>query len=426
MSRYSPVMLALGTAVAALSHSGAALAQTAEVQPAAAPSIPLNQIVPVQLGGGESQSSREFGITLGRGQSVIIDLVPREPARVRTRTFGRPVPRTSTDTSLSPASLEILDATGAVVRRKSSTDIRSSTARADGIERSIGDSGARVAFHPLVEGVYRIKVSYGGPEPLAFELLARERPVPAPNPVVPIAFGTDRELDLAEEQKAIFSIETTQPNQLVIATMRSPGLGSHLELRDALGMEGKLLGQDDQDAEEEEEKAEVSQMFTTPGRYTIIASGGVGKHMFNVRTYVPPRLAPVPLQIGKAVTASFPGRERGILMGSVRGGYHLYSLDGQAGQVVAVSMSSTDSGLDPRLQGTVAAIATDATSSAQDEFAVIAENDDALQQGLNAAIRVRFQQKGRILIRAVASGNVEPKGEYVIEATEVTPAPRPR
>jgi hypothetical protein len=391
------------------------------IVPTASETVEVGRIVRVTLGGAPDARQRSYSLRLASQQSVIVDLIPLDPGLVRTRTFSRPIPGTSTALTLAPATLEVADAAGTVLRRKSSMDVRSITARSNAIERSIGDSGARVGFYPTAAGIYRITAMYDSPAPLGFELLVRERNVTAPLSIVPIKFGFDRELSLTEGVKSLFEFQTTQPNQLVILTMESQIASSSVELRAEGGEEAALIKSDEKT--EEESQARIVSALETPGRYTIVAAGGTGAHRLKLRTYDPPRLSPTPLRVGETA-GSFSGRDHGVLLGSQMIGYHLYSLDGEQGQTVSISMTSTDPQIDPILQAAAPSIATDATTSAQDEFSVIAANDDEEGQGLNARILVHFQQKGRIFVRAGAAKSIEPRGNYTIKIAEVPPPPR--
>ena len=352
--------------------------------------------------------------------------------------------------SVGQPSLQVLDADGNCVRAVPAVEgCGQRHAELDLLEGTLSDGALRLAFRAPDDAAqtrYTLRVGNdGSPFPQMFELLVRQRNLPAPPPPVVLTPVTPcapepascnvAERTLKPDTPAYFSLTTTEPGQRVQIDMESVELDSYLELRGPIAQgsafeDSELLATNDDggnllpDDSRDDLNARLRHPIAVPGTYAIAArtsgfGAAEGKYRLAVRLLPPPPPAPPPiaLQVGKPQAGEFS--EEDPTVGLSGPPYHLYSITGRPGETLVIDMVSAD--LDSLLEAGQQMPVTNITDPLGGEFAVLARDDDGGGER-NARLQLRFGGTAptTLTLRASTFASSTVTGSYTITAT---PAP---
>lgn len=423
-------------ALAVLSTAGPVAAQGRPTVPrnATVPRLDADQVMRVLLG-GEGPREAMFRLSAQKGQGVIIDLVPAGPAlTVNPAPADLPSAEQAAsddaelDALFEEASsrtllLEVLSPSGASVRKITSDTPERGRATSE-VERGAENGALRIALYPAESGNYQVRARSEASAPTPFELIVRPRdlpPPPRPPEVRDIAVGAERRETLEAGVPSLFKFSTEQPGQFVRIDLKSEAFDPKIELVRGEGADGPGIADDDDGGEGLD--ARLLTRLSEPGTYTIIArpsldDNGSGAFTLKVETFQPKPVAERLLAEGETM-GTFNGQDEGFPVDAFRGAYHLYFMVGEEGQRFTVAMKTRGGGkrLDPILQAGVPAVVTSGATPDPQDIAVVAENDDADDDNLDSRIDLYFAKRQKVLIRAGAVGNIEPRGEYTITLT---------
>lgn len=359
---------------------------------------------------------RAFDLPLREEQGVIIDLT------------GITLPTVSAS---AVPTLRILDSAGKCLRAVQPYDTCPTQGLASELEQAAEAGTLRVAFRPEAGGTYRLVLEL--PQDAAvtgYELLVRERPLPAPieavrvdlcrSPPLPTSGGADdpctRKHVMPESGQAYFQFVAEGDAPWVQVDMRSADFDSVVELLGPLQPGAAVELAPVIDRNDDYGSGYDSRLRTalpTAGTYVVLArsySAGAGAgYNLAMRSFDPPAPRAMRLLgIGEQLDDTFAQDEFDP--------FHTYEVTGQAGQTLTIHVQSE---IDTRLSAGFELNVFDTTASPPADFATLASNDDTC--GLDPLLALRFAEAETVRVRVEPLGGAGAAGTYTIAAREGTP-----
>lgn len=389
--------------------------------------VPALELGAARTVDGDADTKR-FEIELSADQGVIFDLV-------RTPDGAAP----DEGDGFENASMRLFDPSGAcvqIVRADRAGDACASLRRSlTGLQNNAEAGVLRLAYRPVRSGRYLLVVDglsdADAQSPARFEVLARQRYIPAPPTAHQVSLcaaredasqsaACDRPYSLDPSGEKVFEFATTRMGQSIRIDMTSDQFDTILELRGPIGADQSIedvpvIASDDDGGGDL--NSMITRTLPARGRYLIRAStvnGRTGDFTLALRAVPPPPPPPPPRPIADGAHSLNLSEDTPIL--EDRGHYELFSLSGQSGETVTIVMASEafDSYLEALVPNAVGV--SDATTMAAD-YLVVASNDDS--DGLNSRLTLRFSTAAEIVLRPSALGDASDIGEYTLTISRV-------